>query len=307
MPKKVYSELLTQINPELLKKQFRIYVITNNINNYKYVGKESGRPHQRWYLHMYEAKAGKTNLLARAIREFGLHNFTIDYIYQSDSEDDIKHAERKYINELKSHYKNGNGYNMTTGSQGGTRWTKSEVIKFAKMFPSRGAWDKGHNQSYCAARRFRWVDDPEVTGHMPVPSTYTIASILAAAQKYKSPYKWKQSDRKTYDAARQRNILNQCTAHMKRSPQALGRPVIADEDEFFPKISEFCKKYNLSRGNAGLVLLGQRKTVGGHKLRFAMVDEIRKHGLNPDQYLCPDGSDIVKPNWKYKRKSKKHI
>jgi hypothetical protein len=44
---------------------------------------------------------------------------------------------------------------------------KQNVADKARQFKTRWDWDRGHQTSYNAASRNGWLDDPEVTGHMP--------------------------------------------------------------------------------------------------------------------------------------------
>lgn len=59
-----------------------IYLITNKINNKKYVGKTTKSIKERWEEHLKDSKKEKCEIrpLYRAIRKYGIENFTIEEI-----------------------------------------------------------------------------------------------------------------------------------------------------------------------------------------------------------------------------------
>ena len=86
-----------------------IYLITNLINNKKYVGKSKASYKIRWSQHCHNARNGMTTYLCKAIRKYGADNFKIELI-------DCEYSNEKeiyWISKLMPEY------NMTKGGDGG--------------------------------------------------------------------------------------------------------------------------------------------------------------------------------------------
>ena len=54
-----------------------VYVVTCSINGKQYVGQTTQGAEKRWVTHCGDTKAGRGFLLSRAIRKYGLENFTM--------------------------------------------------------------------------------------------------------------------------------------------------------------------------------------------------------------------------------------
>ena len=92
-----------------------IYVITNKINNKKYVG-QSTNIQKRWYDHrtksMHPRKPDEfRNLLYIDIREYGLNNFELE-VLEECTKDKLNEREIYWIKKLNTYE---NGYNNTPG------------------------------------------------------------------------------------------------------------------------------------------------------------------------------------------------
>lgn len=85
-----------------------IYLITNLINNNRYIGKTKHSLEHRWKQHVYNAVSGKRFRLSIAIRKYGSHNFKIEYLCDGLDDEEIK-----MIAEHQPEY------NMTLGGDGG--------------------------------------------------------------------------------------------------------------------------------------------------------------------------------------------
>jgi group I intron endonuclease len=105
---------------------FHIYLITNIINNKKYVGYTSNIKN-RWKIHIYDAFQKNLKLpLYRSMRKHGIENFTIEIIFSSpDKTYTLNYAENYFIIEHNSYFWDGFGYNMTLGGQGGLHRERS--------------------------------------------------------------------------------------------------------------------------------------------------------------------------------------
>lgn len=104
------------------------YLITNKINNKKYVGITSGRLGLRVDRHIKDAKNGSPLLLHRAIRKYGMENFSVEILVSASNYQELQEIEKKMIAELKTHSDRG-GYNLTLGGDGGNTLLNPEVKK----------------------------------------------------------------------------------------------------------------------------------------------------------------------------------
>ncbi len=116
-----------------------IYLFTNKINQKKYVG-QSIDFNVRLSAHKQQAKKDEYPLY-RAIRKYGWDNFSIDIIFNCESE--------KQLNEMESYYIKmfgtlaPNGYNLTTGGDSNYTVSAESRKKMSDASKGRPAWNKG--------------------------------------------------------------------------------------------------------------------------------------------------------------------
>ena len=96
-----------------------IYKITNQINGKCYIGQTIKKPEERWKEHQQHAFGSHPNdikkALYRAIRKYGLENFTFEVIQDNiESYEQLDKAEMYWIDYYQSFLK---GYNATSGGQ----------------------------------------------------------------------------------------------------------------------------------------------------------------------------------------------
>ena len=91
-----------------------IYLITNLVNGKKYIGQTTNRPELRWRSHTGSARGKGDSALCRAMRKYGIVNFSFEVIYTCTIPL-LDAAEKYYIAEYDSFGKG--GYNCTSGSQ----------------------------------------------------------------------------------------------------------------------------------------------------------------------------------------------
>jgi len=113
----------------------QVYKITNTVNGHAYVGITQCDLHKRWREHQCAARTNKMQRLYRAMRKYGVENFTIEALCQAADEQELKALERKYIAELNTYAGNGNGYNLTDGGDGPLRFSlkTGEKVYNAKL------------------------------------------------------------------------------------------------------------------------------------------------------------------------------
>lgn len=105
----------------------RIYVVTNQVNGKRYVGKTIRFVHERWNFHVSgrNSKSRKHTILARAINKYGVAAFRVEEVCtitaesKSDLNEKLSRLEREYIVLYQSHHSTGHGYNLTWGGDGG--------------------------------------------------------------------------------------------------------------------------------------------------------------------------------------------
>lgn len=93
-----------------------VYELRCKINDKGYVGQTIRTPKQRWRDHVYVALSGRSKLpLHRAIRKYGIENFTVRVIW-TGSESKLNAAERRLIRRMST--MSPFGYNLTYGGEG---------------------------------------------------------------------------------------------------------------------------------------------------------------------------------------------
>lgn len=89
-----------------------IYKITNKLNNKSYIG-QSKNIERRWEEHRKSARLNSQYTIHRAIRKYGLDNFSFEVLYEC-SEEELGRYEKFYIIIFGTYQKQ---YNMTEGGE----------------------------------------------------------------------------------------------------------------------------------------------------------------------------------------------
>lgn len=124
---------------------YEIYLITNNINNKRYVGQTMSQKGylNRWQEHISEALCTRgakgTSVLHKAIRKYGVDNFKVKRIVKDIPESEIDFLEQVCIKRFNTFYIDGYGYNMTLGGQGvhGYKHTDASKKKISNALKGR--------------------------------------------------------------------------------------------------------------------------------------------------------------------------
>jgi hypothetical protein len=93
---------------------YTIYKITNLINNKVYIGQTTTNPDFRWKCHRQAAASGKDYPISRAIRKYGIENFTFDLICSCFDLNELNLRETYFILFYRSNEKEF-GYNCDIG------------------------------------------------------------------------------------------------------------------------------------------------------------------------------------------------
>lgn len=99
-----------------MESKMVVYVVTNKVNNKKYVGMTIRGLEARKAQHLSDARNGSEGHFHRAIRKYGEDSFEWEVVYAGSSESELFEKEIELIQKLDA-YKN--GYNMTIGGECG--------------------------------------------------------------------------------------------------------------------------------------------------------------------------------------------
>jgi group I intron endonuclease len=114
----------------------RVYLITNQINNKKYVGITTKTLKLRWWQHCYVSEKKTARAIGKAIKHFGKENFRIELMdeLQNISQKDLLFKETFYIDKYDTFIDGGNGYNLVKENEANLIW--SDISK-KKMSDNR--------------------------------------------------------------------------------------------------------------------------------------------------------------------------
>ena len=108
-----------------------IYKITCKDTKKIYIGKTESTVQGRWKEHCRAAfleSHGDYNFpFHRAIRKYGINNFTIETIDISSDPEELKEKEKYWINFYNSYY---DGYNATLGGDGNCKYDYEEIVNY---------------------------------------------------------------------------------------------------------------------------------------------------------------------------------
>jgi group I intron endonuclease len=98
-----------------------LYKITNNVNGHGYIGITQCSLDKRWREHLSAARTGSEKRLYKAMRKYGVEQFSIKQLYEATSFRELQVVERGAIAEHGTHANGGKGYNLTSGGEGRDR------------------------------------------------------------------------------------------------------------------------------------------------------------------------------------------
>lgn len=162
--------------------KFFIYLITNLVNDKKYVGK-SNNTKQRWNDHRKIALGGKAKYpteffaIHAALNKYGLDNFKFEIIEEFENEDDSYQAETKWISYYNCN-KTKNGYNCNMGGKGGVV-PNEETIQ--KLIVAQNKPERIKQKSELMKKRHQ--DDPGFLGRINMGNQYTKGRKLPKEEK----------------------------------------------------------------------------------------------------------------------------
>lgn len=120
------------------------YLITNKVNDKKYVGITSKDKESRFKKHVKDACSKKHNMaIHKAIRKYGADNFELSVLDTAETWEDLCDLEKHCIIQYNS--KTPNGYNLTDGGSGtlGYKFTEEQIKKCSESHLGQVAWNRG--------------------------------------------------------------------------------------------------------------------------------------------------------------------
>lgn len=139
-----------------------IYKITNKVNNRIYVGQTIHPLLYRWKNHIRAANRGSNIYFHKAIRKYGKENFIIEELTKASSKEELNLLEIEYIKKYNSLAPN--GYNTSTGGEGGNNFCNNPNIDTIKQHLSEGRkryfanWTEEERKTFSEKRRMIALD-----------------------------------------------------------------------------------------------------------------------------------------------------
>ena len=92
-----------------------VYKITNTVNGKCYIGLTVNTAEDRFKKHVSMIYSNGCSALYSAMSKYGVDNFTVNTLYESDNKNYLMEMEKHYVKELNT--LSPNGYNLTTGGE----------------------------------------------------------------------------------------------------------------------------------------------------------------------------------------------
>ena len=237
-----------------------IYKITNIINSKAYIGITANTMKYRFEEHIYRSEKGGKYKIHYAIRKYGKENFDIEMITATDNKE---HALLIESENIKKYDSLANGYNMNEGGTGLLYHTDDTKKKMS----DNNHW-KGKKRS--------GIDNPMFgREHSEESKKVMSEKKIGVFAGEKHPLFGKHHSEETKEKIRQRAlgrpsprkdvILSEETKR-KMSETKKGKVSYTkkwlitfpdNHQEEIDNMAEFCRKYNLNRGNMSSVASGR--------------------------------------------------
>ena len=248
-----------------MEKQYYIYIITNKINNKKYIGQHKGYPDDNYF--------GSGILITKAIEKYGKENFTKEII-EFCTKENIDDKEKYWINYYNA-VENNNFYNQMEGGTGGdgwkacNKWMKDNPEKAQEIYAKNGArikqWTKEHpEENKKHIKKMLESSHNYYTNHPE-----EITRVMNIVNKAKE--QWQKEHPEEYQA--------QIKKWREAGNEANSKQIIClTTNEIFPSICEAARYYHTYQPNIRKAIIGERQSAGKHpitgeKLKWAYYEE----------------------------------
>jgi group I intron endonuclease len=212
-----------------------LYKITNKINEKIYIGQTTRSLNVRWNEHKRDFKK-IDNKLSRAVKKYGIENFTIEKIEECESLEVLNKKEASLIEEYDTIK---NGYNIRIGGENSPR-SKETREKISKKHKGKKHTEE-HIQNMMKAR----------TGVKPKNKDKYFGNKNKLGKKHTNLFKEK---------CRKRMLNNNFSK--KRAVKCLNNNII------YESIVEACKRLSLDSRSVQRVLKGEYKQTKGYKFQY---------------------------------------
>lgn len=212
-------------------KNGKIYLITNLINNKKYVGITTQTLKQRWYGHL-NRRNDRRSILHNSIKKYGKENFKIELVEElyNVTERDLLLKETFYINKFNTFVDGGCGYNLI-------KENKQRLVysNFTRKKMSKNRTGKGN--SFYGKTHTDETKSQISKSRMGIGHTEKTKKRISKSLTGEKSYRFNRTIRKF------KNVHTQ--------------------EEFVGFQYDFRKKYNLCHQGLSGVVCGRRKSVNG--------------------------------------------
>jgi hypothetical protein len=158
-------------------------------------------------------------------------------------------------------------------------WDKPKLVESARRFRTKYEWEKGAKNAYIACQRRGWLEDPDITGHMPVLENWDKPKLVESARRFRTRWKWQRGDRNSYTACMRRGWLEDpdITGHMVAGDNA------SDNDAVYLYRFEVARVVlykvgltSLSRGTVRICRTMRKAGTTAHDVHIWPVDDARE-------------------------------
>ena len=184
LPKNSFPELsamsFTQNQALLQEMDMEVYLITNTVNDKKYVGITADTIDKRFRKHVNDAMLRKNNMvLHKAIRKYGGNSFEVSLLDIAKTHEQLKDLEYHYIKQYEA--KVPHGYNLTDGGEGiwGYKFTEEQKNRLSEAHLGQKAWNKGLG-NYHSEETLRRMSESQKGKKTKSPSKETRLKIAKA-------------------------------------------------------------------------------------------------------------------------------
>lgn len=235
-----------------------VYCIENIVNNKKYIGQTIQPLETRWKEHWTHTKHYDFPLY-RAMRKYGIKNFTIRIIDEADSENELNSKETYWIHNMNTLCPH--GYNALDGQPGNSKIICKETRdKLAQVLVER--WKNPEYREKMIAATTGKRRKPFTEEQIKKLSESHKGKTLSESQKQKIG---EQSKRLWCDPQyKEKAILG-----LKKAIKSQERPVInVDTGRIYCSATQAAKELGLYQQNITKCCQGKRKRTGGFRWEY---------------------------------------
>lgn len=219
-----------------------VYLITNKINNKKYIGYTKNSVEERFKNHVYDANSGSDRRLQRAIRKYGKESFIIETLETVNSIDELKLKEIELIEKFKPEY------NMTKGGDGVNDPTVSEKYNnYMKLI--RPYQIAGKNNPFYGKKHSEETKEINRQKHLGKKHTEKSKELIRKAN----------TGRKMSEES--------IAKFVEKTSQIWEITTPSGEIIIIKNLAKFCRKNDLDQRNMTKVAAGIYKTSKGYKCK----------------------------------------